>query len=196
MSKIILIIGDDRMGRKAMASLHAALPDIPIYRNRSGGPKRIIKLIRKKIIPLPAVIAMAWAELRRPVSPAPDFPVLLTNQDVRSMLEREKPDQVICFRAGLVLTEKTLSCEPEFLNLHYTDLPEWGGLGTIYKALKAKAYEQNACLHEMVGEIDAGEVYHRQAYRLDPCKGYKENEDTGFEAGLSLLHHYLSGALS
>src|SRR6056297_2220884 len=111
---------------------------------------------------------MVWAELRRPALAEPNFPVLYTNQAIRDMLAREKPDEVICFRAGLVLTEKTLACAPDFLNVHYTNLPKWGGLGTIYKALKAQAYDQNSCLHEMVGEIDAGEVYYREPYKLDP----------------------------
>ena len=196
MRKIILIIGDDRMGRQAMKSVHATFPDMTIYRNRSGSPRRILKLVRKRILSFSALMCMAWAELRRQPVSTPDFPVLLTNQHVREMLEREKPDMVICFRAGLVLTEKTLAYPTQFLNLHYADLPKWAGLGTIAKALKAKAYHQNACLHEMVGEIDAGEVYHREAYTLDPSLGYKANEDRAFEAGLRLLHRYLSGEVS
>lgn len=194
MTKIVLIIGDDRMGRIAMTSVHKAFPDIRIYRNRSTSPKRIVKLILKGVLPLSALLVMAWAEMRRRPVPEPDCPVLVTNQDVRSMIETEKPDRVICFRAGLVLTRKTLALPARFLNLHYTDLPQWGGLGTVYKALRAKAYDQNACLHEMVGEIDAGEVYEREAYKLDPSIGYKANEDRAFEAGLRLLHRVLSGA--
>ncbi|PLX30224.1 MAG: hypothetical protein C0582_01570 [Alphaproteobacteria bacterium] len=62
--------------------------------------------------------------------------------------------------------------------------------------MKAQAYDQNSCLHEMVGEIDAGEVYYREPYKLDPTIGYKANEDRAFESGLKLLHNYISGSLS
>jgi len=48
----------------------------------------------------------------------------------------------------------------------------------------------------MVGEIDAGEVYYREPYKLDPTIGYKANEDRAFESGLKLLHNYISGSLS
>ncbi|PLX30225.1 MAG: hypothetical protein C0582_01575 [Alphaproteobacteria bacterium] len=119
MRKTILIIGDDRMGRRAISSIRAAFPDIMIYRNRSNSLTRVTKLVKKKIIPFPALLQMVWAELRRPALAEPNFPVLYTNQAIRDMLAREKPDEVICFRAGLVLTEKTLACAPDFLNVHY-----------------------------------------------------------------------------
>lgn len=196
MRKIILIIGDDKMGRRAIANLSKAFPNIMIYRNRSGNPARIAKLIKNKSLPLPSLLYMVLAEIYRPNLEVPDYPLLCTNQEVRDMLVHEKPDEVICFRAGLVLTEKTLACEPTFLNLHCADLPKWGGLGTIYKALKAGAYNQNACLHEMVGKIDAGQIYYRQPYKLDPFISYKANEDRSIESGIILLKNYLSEVLS
>ena len=109
------------------------------------------------------------------------------------MVEREKPDRVICFRAGLIIGKRTLSTGPQFLNLHYADLPEWGGLASLLRAMRAKAYDQNACLHEMVAEIDGGEVYAREAYKLDPSLSYRANEDHAFETGLTLLSKIISG---
>ena len=196
MKKLILIIGDDRMGRKAIRHISSAFPNIKIYRNRSGSPLRVLKLLKKNIISLPALINMLWAELQRPNLTVSGLPLLSNDQEVRVILKNENPDEVICFRAGVILTKRTLSCETHFLNLHYADLPKWGGLGAIHEALKAGAYDQHACLHEIWEKIDTGEVYQREPYKLDPSLSYKANEDIAFEAGLTLLQKYVSEALS
>ena len=182
--KTVLIISDDKMGRHAIASLDT---DVSIYLNRSNSPNRIAKLIRNRIIRVGDLLNMAWAELRRSDIQIRDLPVLHSNQDVLRMLQLEQPDRVICFRAGLIISRRTLKMSPQFLNLHYADLPEWGGLGSVARALRAKAFDQNACLHEMVPEIDGGTVLVRQPYQLDPLASYKTNEDTAFGAGLKLL---------
>lgn len=191
MRKRVLIIGDDKMGHWAVKEINKQCPETIIYLNRSVDRTRIVKLLKKRIISLPELFKMGWAELTRKDVSIPDYPIISNNNDVRAMVESELADEVICFRAGLVLNKTTLALSPQFLNVHYADLPEWGGLGAIARSLNAGCYEQKACLHEMVGEIDAGEVYRREPYHLDPKAGYKQNEDNAFQAGLRLLITYL-----
>jgi len=187
--KTVLIIGDDKLGHKAIVAMG---PDVQIYLNRSSSPARILKLVLKGTLSVKDFLIMAWAEYCRRGTQIPDLPVLKSNRDVIDMLKREKPDRVICFRAGLIIGRATLEYPPQFLNLHYADLPEWGGLGSIPRALRAGAFEQNACLHVMVPEIDGGEVLERQPYRIDPKLPYKDNEMRGFAAGLMLLQNVIA----
>lgn len=188
--KTVLIIGDDKLGHRAVQKLHG---QVPIYLNSSNTLKRIFKLVCKKILRLDDLLQMGWAEFVRSDVSVPELLALHSNQEVIDMVEREKPDRVICFRAGLIIEKRTLSMGPRFLNLHYADLPEWGGLASLPRAMRGKAYEQNACLHEMVPEIDGGEVYAREPYKLNPGLSYRENEDHAFDSGLTLLSKIVSG---
>lgn len=192
MRKIVLIVGDDRLGHRAIAELAGRFPCIPIYRNRSASPKRLFKLVRRNPYLLGDFITMAVAEWRRPDTPIPALPVVSTSADILAMIEREKPQTVVCFRAGIILGSRLLASGPEFLNLHYADLPAWGGLAALPRALRAKAYQQKACLHQMVVAVDAGEVLRRLPYQLDPALSYGENEEIGFTTGLTLLMEYLA----
>jgi hypothetical protein len=196
MTKIVLIIGDDKLGHRAVADLLPRYPNVPIYLNRSRNPKRLYKIVRKNIGLLWYFIQLFWAEYRRTDTDIPSMSIIENSQDVLDMIAREKPGTVICFRAGLVFGKNLLGSGPRFLNLHYADLPLWGGLASLPRALNAKAYDQHACLHEMVLEIDGGDVLHRQFYRMDPKRTYRENEDVGFDAGLTLLRRVVSGELA
>ena len=191
MRKTVLIIGDDKLGHRALAALAARFPNIPLYRNRSASPKRLFKLVRRNWNLLGDFITMFLAELRRADTPIPPLPVITTGADIFTMIERENPQTVICFRAGIILGTRLLASGPEFLNLHYADLPEWGGLAALPRALRAKAYQQQACLHRMVVAVDAGEVLRRAPYMLDPSLPYSKNEEIGFATGLALLTEYL-----
>ena len=163
--KTVYIIGDDKLGHQAIAALG---PDHVIYRNSSNSPMRVLKLVRKGILRADDLLRMVIAEVRRKDTAIHDVPALCSNADVQDMVEREKPDRVICFRAGLIIGRKTLDTGPQFLNLHYADLPDWGGLASIPRALRAGALVQTACLHVMAPEIDGGEVLAREPYALNP----------------------------
>lgn len=187
MKKIVVIVGDDKLGRQAAAELLALQPGTAIYLNRSVNALRLWKLLRHNPWLARDLLRMFIAELGRKEAVIPRLPALYDSAQVLEMIAREKPDTVICFRAGLIFGKKILNSGPQFLNLHYADLPQWGGLGAIARALRAGAFQQNACLHEMQLEIDAGKVLARQPYTLDPKRSYKENEEAGFAAGMALL---------
>lgn len=188
--KTILIIGDDKLGHRAAQKL---LGKVRIYLNSSTSFKLICKLVLKNSLRMDDLLQMAWADYTRSETSIPTLPRLQTNDDVINMINLEKPDRVICFRSGLIMGKQALSMGPQFLNLHYAELPEWGGLAALPRALRAKAYEQHACLHKMVSKIDGGEVYARVPYTLEPRQSYRENEDHAFDVGLILLNKIISG---
>ncbi len=191
--KTIYIIGDDKLGRASMNALDAGSL---VYRNQSVGSRRVLKLLRKKIIRLSDIIEMGVAELLRKSPTVPDFPIVKTNGDVRRILEDERPDRVVCFRAGLVLSREVLNLGPEFLNIHCADLPEFGGLGAIRRALSQGALAQNACLHEMVAEIDAGRVFHKEPFELSQSVSFAENEERAYQAGRKILVGMVKGEIN
>lgn len=188
--KTIYIIGDDKLGRCAMGALGE---DAIVLRNRSVGVKRVIRLIRKGVIRLRDVIEMGIAELRRSSPAIPDFPTIETNRDLQQIIQENNPDRVVCFRAGLVLSNDVLGMGPEFLNIHCADLPGFAGLGAIRRALDQDALVQNACLHEMVGEIDAGKVLCKEPFELSHSLSYRENEERSYSAGLKILLSLVQG---
>ncbi len=191
MKKIVLVIGDDKLGHKAVADILAMQIPVTIYLNRSVSPERIIKLLRRNIHMAGDFTKLFLAELFRKDTPIPPLPTLQNGAEILRMICLEKPDIVVCFRAGLILGKKILESGPLFLNLHYADLPEWGGLASIARALRAAAYQQNACLHRMTAQVDGGGVLMKTPYLLDPHLSYKANEERGFEIGLELLTSYL-----
>lgn len=182
--KTIYVIGDDKIGRAAMNALGK---DKKVFRNQSVGTRRVLKLVRKNVIELRDIITMVLADLRRDDQSIPEFPIIKTNEDLLDCLSVEKPDRVICFRAGLVLNRKVLSLGPQFLNIHCADLPDFAGLGSIPRALRQGILDQNACLHEMLPEIDAGRILHKAPYQLSRTRSYRENEDIAYAAGRKIL---------
>lgn len=191
MTRTIFFIGDDKLGHRAIR----ALPDgAPIWLNRTMNLARVVKLLRRRSIAPGDLLAMALADMRRKDTAIPQLPVVTSNADVAQVVAAERPAQVVCFRAGLIFNRATLQSGPQFLNIHYADLPEWGGLGALPRALRAGALEQAACLHEMLPEIDAGQVLHREPFRLNPAESYRENEDRAFSAGLAILKAVASGS--
>jgi methionyl-tRNA formyltransferase len=182
--KSIYIIGDDKIGRRAMNALGQ---DKLIFRNQAVSSLRVLKLIRRNAVDFRDIVKMGWADLGRENQDIAEYPIVKTNGDLVRYIADEKPDRVVCYRAGLVLNRQVLRLGPQFLNIHCADLPDFGGLGSIPRALRAGAFDQNACLHEMSLEIDAGRVLHRESYQLSHAKTYRENEDLAYAAGRKIL---------
>jgi len=191
--KTIFIIGDDKLGRLAAAELNA--PDA-IWLNRSVDSKRVVRLIKTGAIKLQDVLAIAFADLRRPNVAAPDLPIIRTNAEMLELIRTQAPDRIICYRAGLVLTRKVLDQPVQFLNVHCADLPKYGGLGTLHRALRDKAFTQNACLHEITTVIDGGRVLHKEPYQLSPARSFRRNEDIAYAAGRKILGDLAAGQIT
>lgn len=185
----MLIVGGDRIAQKALENLKET-DSLVIVIDRSTSIKRVAKLIWRKRLSLILVFKMFLCEFRRgysAVSSAP-FPEIANNKDLLVLLNKHKPERVVLFRAGLVINKDVISQGIPLLNIHCAKVPEYGGLGSIDRALKDNVLEQNATLHQVTTTIDEGQVFDVEPFQLNSSKSYCQNEDIAYQAGLKLLY--------
>jgi methionyl-tRNA formyltransferase len=186
--KTLLLIGNDKLSGEAIRhseknnSLHICV-------DHSTSLRRIARLLAKQSISPLLLIKMAFCELARSGSrPNPRLTKIRSNAELVKEMDKIKPSQVILFRAGLIVNKALIDKGITVLNIHAAVVPQYGGLGSIAKALADEAYEQAACLHRVTERIDGGDVLARENYRLDPNVSYCENEKTAYAAATRLLH--------
>jgi methionyl-tRNA formyltransferase len=187
--KTILILGSDRIAQKALEGLKES-GSLIIVVDRSTNIKRVVRLLWKKRLRLTFFFKMLICELRRSSSalPSTTLPGIVNNKDLLDLLRKHEPDRVVLFRAGLVINNDILAQGIPLLNIHCAKVPEYGGIGSIDRALKDNALEQNATLHQVTTAIDEGQVFDVEPFQLSASKSYCHNEDVAYQAGLKLLH--------
>lgn len=192
MSVRILVVGNDKFGRRAI-NVASKYDSLLIVVDRSTSLSRIFKLIRKRALSFRLVCKMFICEkVRKGDYPPSACMSIRNNSDLIELIEKHHPDEVILFRAGLIINENVLSMGAKILNIHCSRLPDYGGIGTINRALIKKDINQSATLHVVTKKIDEGEVVQTFPYRLDLAACYCKNEDIAYSAGLELLDAYLS----
>lgn len=183
----LLVLGNDKIAGLAYKKI-SNLDDLDILIDKSTNVKRIIKLLRKKRIQIGLVLKMFWAELSRNGSKPPShLSSIYSNKDLCQKLQKASYNKVYLFRAGLVINESVLKLGFLILNIHAARIPEYGGIGSINRALKDKVYEQCASLHVITKEIDQGEVLDQEPYILNQSQSYMKNEEIAYNAAISLL---------
>jgi len=183
--KLILAVGDDYWGRRAEI-VAARYEDVIVAIDRSGGTARAIKLILRGSIPFRAAGHM-WLSRRtwprdRPVGDR----YYGSNAELRDLAEREGVRNIVLFRAGLIISGKTID-KCDVRNIHCARVDGYGGLAAIYRAVRDGATEQWATLHRVTTRIDEGEVLDTEPFTLNPRAGYSSNEALAYEAGLRLI---------
>ncbi len=196
MSKHVLIVGDDKVGRKLISRMESAGWTVPIYLDRSTSLRRVVKLLRRRRLALRHFIKMALAALARPDVSTGDYPAIRSNADLLDVLRDESPDAVYLFRAGLVIERSVIDAGVPLLNVHCADVPAYGGLAAIPRAIDDGAWSQHATLHRVVERIDGGEVIRTEPFEMRKENSYRENEDIAYDAGIRLLLDELDGTES
>lgn len=191
--KTMLILGGDRIAQKALECLRES-DNLVIVIDRSTSIKRVAKLIWKKRLGLILIFKMFLCEFRRTAFSDHSFalPRITNNKDLLALLDKHKPERVVLFRAGLVINKDVISRGIPLLNIHCANVPDYGGLGSIERALKDNALEQNATLHQVTTTIDEGQVYDVEPFQIDKSKSYCYNEEVAYQAGLKLLYRTIS----
>ena len=158
----LLIISPDKIGFKVLNT--TSIPNnVTVVFDRSSTIKRILKLIYQKRIPISLVLKMAISEIRRKRERlGANFCSIHSNADVRDLIKRYKIDNIILFRAGLIIESDIIQQGIPIANIHAASLPKYGGLGSINRALKDRAVDQNACLHRVTEKIDEGSILDTQ----------------------------------
>lgn len=189
--KTIVILGNDKLGSKALELL-SPNKNISVLIDRSTNFKRVFKLLRKGILSTGLIIKMFLAEyLRNGTKPPKSQAGISQNSELLKIINQLKPDRLLLFRAGLIINKSILDTGLPILNIHAARVPEYGGLGSIDKALKDKAFKQFASLHEVTDRIDRGNLIDTEKYSLNSEFSYAENENIAYNASLKLLQRNL-----
>ena len=186
----LLIAGNDKIGRRLLAQV-GAIDNLLLAADGTTDWRRVLRLVRRRRLPISWLITMVWAEWRRPAVPAAPVAVIRTNRDLMALIERGVR-QVYLFRAGLIVDRAVLASGVEILNVHCASL-SYGGIGGIIRALRDRSLRQSATLHRVTERIDAGEVVDAEPYDLEPSVSYRVNEDAAYAAGQRLLLGALAG---
>ena len=112
------------------------------------------------------------------------------NADLLRLAGKIQANRILLFRAGLIVNSTVLKTIP-VENIHCARIPDFGGLGSIDRALRAGVLEQTATHHKVTARIDEGEILGLEQYTLNPQTSYRENEDIAYRAGIVLLRRVL-----
>jgi len=188
----LLLVGNDKIGRKFLRSIDSDKYHIVL--DNSSNHLRIIKLIKRKSISLQLLLKMFVANIfRKDYRLTNKFESIANNIELLGIIRRYDIKKIVIFRGGLIVNKKILGLGIEVLNIHCAKLPEYGGIGVIDRALKDKAYQQEATLHKIVTRIDGGEVLSTEPYTLMPNRSYLFNENIAYDAGIRLFLNLFTG---
>ena len=155
--------------------------------------RRVIRLLRSGALRLSDLVKMSWCELRRPSFEAGQTDaVIMSNEDLLQMIQRERVGHVVLFRAGLIVNRKVLALGVPILNIHCASIATHGGLASIRRALEDGTLNQSATLHRVTERIDAGEMLAEEPFVLDSTRSYCWNENTAYQAGIRLALRILA----
>ncbi len=193
----LLVVGNDRIGARALRMLDLRDSDVVIAVDRSGGIGRVLRLVLRRRIDTFDLLCMALAEVRRPPRGAlqPGAVSFTNNDELCDLMGSVSPDRVVLFRAGFAVSRKVLDIGVPILNIHCARVPENGGLNSVLRALRDGALDQAATMHRVEEKIDAGEVMDTESFSLEPRRSYFRNEEAAYEAGTRLLARALGAPL-
>jgi len=194
--KTLLILGGDKIARSALETLTSS-GNLMIAIDNSTNLKRVVRLIAKRRIELFLLIKMFACELiRKNIKfSLKGVASIKNNSDLVRIINEFKPHRILLFRAGLVISREVIDRGIPLMNIHCAKVPEYGGLGSLDRAIKDRALDQHATLHQVTTTIDRGEMFDFEPFRLDLSKNYCNNENLAYEAGLKLLKRLLKDEL-
>ena len=190
--KALLIIGNDKIGRKLINQIEEK-DDFVIALYNTRDYKRLFKLILiNQTLSINAALHMIVAELLRKNSIVENLDFVTSNDDIQQLIKSKNIKKVVLFRAGIIINNNLLSSDVDFFNIHCAKIPEFGGIGQIFRIYKEKAFRQVATLHKVEKEIDRGEVIATKDYLLDESLTYLECENIAYNTGIELFLNYIN----
>jgi len=193
MIKNLIVIGNDKISGKVVKKIFNDEECI-IYVDKSTGISRVIRLLLANVISPFLIMKMLVSELlRKGHRPDIKFLSIRHNDDLLRVISKHKPARLILFRAGLIINKSVLEAGVPILNIHAAMVPDYGGIGSISRAIKDGAYDQYASLHVVTAQIDKGEVIDKVSYRLNPHFSYCQNEAVAYRAAQQLFLKTIHG---
>jgi len=186
-ARTLVVLGNDKIANRALAQIQLN-EDTEVVIDRSTNIKRVLKLLKKNSLPPVLLCKMVLCEISRSGKPpSRKYASIYNNQDLINEVKKSSPQRIILFRAGLIINKSVISLGVPLLNVHCAKIPEFGGIGSIAKALRNKSFEQEATLHEVSKKIDEGKVIDTEKFSLNPNASYCKNETIAYNAGIKLL---------
>ncbi len=190
--KSAVLIGDDKLGRRLIQRLES-VNDTTIVIDQTQSLSRVYRLLRRRSLSLRSLLQMGWADWgRQDTKISGSYPSISSNQELLEFLESRQISRLFLFRAGLIIGRKLLDADVVLVNVHCARLPDYGGIGVISRALKDRAFNQEATAHIVTENIDRGEIVATRPYQLSLDHSYQENEDRAYLAGIELLTSLLA----
>ena len=158
--KTMLILGNDRIAKNAINEFSQINSIITII-DKSTSLKRLFKLLLNRKLKLSLIIKMIHCEYKREPKRlgSNEYLSIRNNKDLLRIINETQPNKIILFRAGLIINNSIINTKVPLMNIHCARVPEYGGIGSIYRALKNKDINQCATLHQVTETIDKGKVY-------------------------------------
>lgn len=142
---------------------------VPSLRALADGPHEIAAVVTRSDAPLgrkrvltPSPVAQAAEELALPVIKADRL-----DADATARITALEPDLGVIVAYGGLVREPLLSAPAHgWINLHFSLLPRWRGAAPVQRALIAGDRETGASVFQLVGELDAGDVFAEERYEV------------------------------
>ena len=189
--KTLVVVGNDKLGRKFIKNIEA--DKYKIILDNSSSIKRVLKLIQRGSLRISLVFKMFVSDLlRKNYVLDKEYDAISTNDEFLKILQEEEIEQVVLYRGGLIINRKVLDLKVKILNIHCARIPEYGGIGVLDRALRDKAYNQEATLHIITERIDKGEVLEVEPYELNSSISYVQNENIAYDSGTRLFNRFFT----
>ena len=184
---LLVILGNDKLGAMALNQI-GEQDHFDLLIDRSSSYKRVLRLVAKGILSIDLLFRMCLAERKRSgQKPSSKYSGIVRNADLLKYLKTIGPSEVILFRAGLIISKEVLGMGIPIYNIHAARIPEYGGIGSIGKALRDRSFKQFASFHEVTTKIDEGKLVDSEDFLLSESSSYFENEQTAYSAAIRLL---------
>jgi len=193
MKKIAIITGTSKHSIYLIEKIKM-FNNISIVIDKSSTIKRVFKLLYKKRISFYLLCLMFITELIRKKEKKinhSNYYIIKKNIDLESIIKKESFDLIILFKAGLIINESILKKNIPIYNVHCAKIPEFSGLGSIYKAVKSNNLKQEVTMHKITKDIDSGEIILTNSYLLKKELSYRKNEDIAYHKGIELIIDFL-----
>lgn len=161
----------------------AAVHDIAVVITRPDAP-----LGRRRVL-TPSPVAATAGELGLPV-----IGTARLDEEVTGQIAALRPDLGVIVAYGGLVREPLLDIPTHgWINLHFSLLPAWRGAAPVQRALIAGDVELGASVFQLVPELDAGDVFARQAFSVPSEATADEALTLLAEAGAALTADVVGG---
>ena len=173
---------------------------VPSLRALVGSRHEVVSVVtredspqgRKRVLSPTAVGAVAQAlglpTIKTNRLPANVFGADAVGADVAGAISSLQPDLGVIVAYGGLVREPLLSTPRlGWINLHFSLLPRWRGAAPVQRAIMAGDAVTGASVFQLVGELDAGDVYGQFTQSIGSQETAGELLDSLAEGGAELL---------